>query len=89
MRDAKTVGFALGALLAGISLVCGIVVYAAPNIAIQIAGYLTHSTIPFVIRPFDPASFVIGLVLWAVFGFIIGFVFAKLCGCCEENPKKQ
>lgn len=89
MRDAKTVGFALGTLLAGISLACGIVVYAAPNLAMQIAGYLTHSTIPFVIRPFSLGGFVIGLVLWAVFGFAIGFVFAKLCGCCEEKAKKQ
>ena len=89
MRNAKTMGFALGGLLAGISLVCGIVVYTAPSLAIQIAGYLTHSTIPFVTRPFDPLGFVIGLVLWAVFGFVIGFVFAKLCPCCEEKTKKK
>lgn len=89
MRDAKALGFALGALLAGISIVCGILVYAAPNVAITVAGYLTHSTIPFVIKPFDAAGFIIGLVLWFVIGFVIGFVFAKLCGCCEEKPKKQ
>jgi len=46
-------------------------------------------TIAFTIRPFDAVSFVIGLVLWAVIGFVIGFVFAKLCGCCEEKAKSK
>ena len=81
MHDPKKIGFALATTLAGISLICGILVYTVPNFALSIAGYLTHSTIPFTIKPFDLFGFIIGLGLWAAIGFAVGFVFTKLCRC--------
>ncbi len=85
MQDGKKTGFALAVILSGISLICGILVYTVPNLALAIAGYLTHSTIPFAIKPFDPVGFIVGLALWAAIGFAIGVAFHKLCGCEEKN----
>lgn len=84
MKDAKQTGIALGATFAGLSAVCGILLYSAPGFTLQLAGYLTHSTIPFTIKPFDAISFVIGLVLWGIIGFVAGFVFVKMLGNCKE-----
>ncbi len=79
MQDAKGFGLKLGALFAGLSALCGIILYTVPDLALKIAGYLTHSTITFAVKPFEPISFVIGLVLWFAIGAAIGYIIAKTC----------
>ncbi|MBI5228409.1 hypothetical protein HY988_07495 [Candidatus Micrarchaeota archaeon] len=84
----KNLGRNLAILFAGISLVCGIVVYAVPGMAHTLLSYLTHSTWQFAIRPFDPINFVIGLLLWAAIGFVIGSIFSKLSEWDNKTDKK-
>ena len=79
MKDAKVFGLKFGALLAGLSLVCGILLYTAPDLTMQVAGYLTHSSIQFAAKPFDLWAFVLGLLLWGIIGTAIGYIIAKMC----------
>ncbi|MEK6973446.1 MAG: DUF5676 family membrane protein [archaeon] len=88
----KNKGIKLGILLAAIDVVCGIIVYGAPDLAHKLLGYLTHSTWQFTINAFDPLTFVIGAILWFAIGFVIGFALEKCCCkgkdcCCTEEKK--
>ena len=88
MDSGKIIGYRLGALFAVLSLVCAIIVYAAPDFAPSILEYLTHSTWQFTIRPFNIIEVFIGAGLWAIIGLLVGFVFSGICNCIKCNPKK-
>lgn len=79
MQDAKGFGLKLGAFFAGLSALCGIILYTVPDLALKIVDYLTHSTIAFAVKPFEPIGFVIGLVLWFAIGSAAGYIIAKMC----------
>lgn len=79
MHGAEGFGLKLGALFAGLSALCGMVLYTVPDIALKITGYLTHSTLQFTVKPFEPIGFVIGLVLWFAIGAVLGYIIAKMC----------
>ncbi|HLC79235.1 MAG TPA: DUF5676 family membrane protein [archaeon] len=79
MKNATVFGLKFGALLGGLSAICGILLYVSPGPSMKIAEYLTHSTIQFTIKPFEPAGFVIGVALWAIIGTALGYIAAKMC----------
>ncbi|MBI5553761.1 MAG: hypothetical protein HY917_03395 [Candidatus Diapherotrites archaeon] len=79
MKDANGFALKFGALLAGISAICGILVFAAPELTRQIAVYLTHNGVVFTQTPLTPEVFVIGTVLWGIIGVLIGWIIAKMC----------
>ncbi len=81
----KTWSYGLAGLFALLDVICGIIVYTAPGAATKLLEYLTHSTWQFAIKPFDPVSFAIGIVLWAVIGFAVGTAFSKICEACERK----
>ncbi len=85
----KTLGYRLGALFAGISLVCAIVVYAAPDLAHKLLELLTHSTWQFTIKPFNILEIITGAVLWLGIGILIGFAFSGICNCIKEDKKRK
>lgn len=76
-------GYALGALFAVLSLICGLLLYIAPGLSFKIADYMTHGTMQFAIKPFDLGGMLIGAALWFVAGMIISVLHAKLCECCR------
>ncbi len=78
-------GYALGALFAVLSLICGILLYLAPGLSFKIADYMTHGTMQFTIRPFDLGGILIGAALWFIAGVIISVLHAKLCECCKTR----
>ncbi len=80
MCSTKNLGIRLGALFAGISIVCGIVIYSWPGLASSLLEYLTHSSWQYTIKPFDPIRFVGGAALWFLIGNAIGLAFSKMCG---------
>lgn len=88
MCSGRNLSYSLAGLFALLDVICGIIVYAIPGSATKLMEYLTHSTWQFTIKPFDPVSFAIGIVLWLVIGFAVGELFSKLfemCGgkkCC-------
>ena len=86
MCGVKNLGHRLGALFAGISIVCGIVVYSSPGLAKSILEYLTHSSWQYTILPFEPVRFAIGVVSWSLIGAGIGIAFEKMCECESEKP---
>lgn len=40
---------------------------------------MTHSTIQFAVKPFEPIGFLIGLLLWFAIGTVAGYIIAKMC----------
>lgn len=81
----KILGYRLGALFAGISIVCAIIIYTAPGLAHNILELLTHSTWQFTIQPFDAARIIISAIVWGIIGIIIGFAFTGLCDCIKDR----
>lgn len=75
--------YALGALFAALSIICGIVVYAAPDLARKAVGLLTHSEWQFEFKPFDLGGFVLAALLWGIIGFAVAILHNKICECCE------
>ena len=84
LRCKKPMWWKLGVLFPAISLVCGIIVYAAPGAATWLLENLTHSRWQFSIQPFDAAQFAVGLALWAIIGALVGWGYSKLCDCCKN-----
>ena len=80
MADGKRLGIALGTVFAAASVICGILVYTVPGVSMKLLEYLTHSTWEYSIQPFDPMQFILGVLAWAVIGFVGGWVIAKLYG---------
>ena len=89
MYFGKALGYRLGALFAGIYVICGIIVYTAPDLAHKILELLTHSIWQFTIQPFNIVNFLIGIILWAVIGILVGFALSGLCECIKDNDKTK
>ena len=83
----KNLGYNLAILFAVLDIICGVIIYTIPGAANKLLEYLTHSTWQFTIRSFDPVNFIIGIILWAVIGFVIGTAFSKLCEYNADNKR--
>lgn len=84
MQWIKSLEFRLGAFFASLSLLCAILVYTVPGLAMKAVSYLIHSDVPFTIRPFNIVEIITGIALWFVIGIIAGFMFKKICDCCKN-----
>ncbi|GEM_PF-1610376 len=90
MEDGKKLGYALGALFGGLSALCGLIVYASPQLAMKLLEMLTHSSWAIAMRPFNAMEYAVGIALWWAIGYALGWMFSWLCGCCrEKNPRKM
>ena len=85
MEVIKSLGTRLGLLFAGLSLACGILVYAFPGALQTAISYLIHSEFSFAPKPFSAANLVIGAVVWFAIGAVVGTAWSKLCDCCKSK----
>lgn len=88
-KNHKPLWLKLGILFPAISLVCGIVIYAAPGLATSLLELLTHSKWQFTVQLFDATNFIIGLALWAIIGTLVGWAFTRMCDCCDEKQDRK
>jgi hypothetical protein len=91
MGFTQNLGGRLAILFAGLSLACGVLVYAAPDMAHKLLELLTHSTWSFTIRPFNAVEFFGGALLWGVIGYAVGALLScpGWTGSAKKGKKKK
>ncbi|MEK6954400.1 MAG: DUF5676 family membrane protein [Candidatus Micrarchaeota archaeon] len=79
------VSLSLGGTFGALSLLCGLLLLAAPGVVLGFFDYLTHYGFAVAPRAISPLSLVSAVVVSFIGGFLIGAIFVPLYNACLKH----